>query len=117
MAGLFGDDVNNRSDFLRKLPEVTEACRRLVKRLPHEDALQAVLAQLQAIELWTAHGRTPTQRERASLDMALRMFREYEMTDDVEIFRLRDGVSVLHSYVEHWPSDAIAGDANNNAYL
>jgi hypothetical protein len=117
MAGIFGDDVNNRADFFRKLSEVTDACRRLIKRLPHEDTLQAVLAQLQAIEVWTAHGRTPTERERGSLDMALRMFREYEMTDDVEIFELRGGVSAVHSYVEHWPSDAIAADSDNDRYL
>ena len=84
---------------------------------PDEETLQVVLRQLEAIALWTANGRTPTQHERERLDMALRMFREYEMTDDVEIHALRDGVSVIHSYVEHWPNDIIASDPDNDDYL
>ena len=117
MAGIFGDDINSRADFLRKLVRVRQECEALIKKLSGEETLEAVLRQLQAIEIWTANGRTPTKRERESLDMALRMVREFEMTDDVEIHDLRDGVSVLHSYVEHWPNDIIASDPDNDDYL
>jgi hypothetical protein len=114
MAGIFGDDINSRADFFRQLDLAQKDLARLRKRLPFEDPLQSVARQLAAIEQWTAHDRTPTPDERESLDMALRMFREYEMTDDLEIAELRKKISGLHSYVESWPDDAVARDPNND---
>ncbi|MFZ5892266.1 MAG: hypothetical protein ACOY0T_14505 [Myxococcota bacterium] len=117
MAGIFGDEINNRREFFEQLDLAERTCLDLVRRHPNEDALLAVQAQLAAVHFWTAHGRTPRVAERKSLDMALRMFREYEMTEDVEIAEFRGIVSGIHSYVEFWPTDAIASDPKNDQYL
>jgi hypothetical protein len=117
MAGIFGENINGRTDFFRELATAKKDCEKLIQKLPFEDTLRSVQMQLEAIERWTANGRTPTPAERKSLDMSLRMFREYETTDDVEIADLRDEVSGLHSYVEEWPDDSVARDPNNDQYL
>jgi hypothetical protein len=49
--------------------------------------------------------------------MGLRMFREYEMTEDDALAEFRDLVSILHSYMETWPADRAAADPNNDDYL
>jgi hypothetical protein len=116
MAGIFGD-INNRADFFRKLAEATTSCRRLIARFPRDLTLQSVLLQLETIAAWTGHGRVPSQLERKSLDLSLRMFREYETTDDDEIATLSNSSSMIHSYVEQWPSDVIASDPTNSQYL
>jgi hypothetical protein len=45
------------------------------------------------------------------------MFREYEMTDEIDISQFRDLVSGIHSYVEFWPTDRVASDENSDEYL
>jgi len=117
MAGIFGNDINNRAEFFQQLDRAIAECARLIQRLPDEDTLQSVALQLAAVRRFTQGGRTPRQSERESLDMALRMFREYEMTDDVEIHRFRGMISGIHNYVDYWPSDDVASDPNNDDYL
>jgi hypothetical protein len=117
MAGIFGDAINNRGDFFRRLAQARHDVRKILGRLPNEPTLLSVEKQLEAIDRWTANGRTPTLDERKSIDMALRMFREFEMTDDVEIFRLRKVVSGVNHYFQFWPDDATAADPTNPDYL
>jgi 2-C-methyl-D-erythritol 4-phosphate cytidylyltransferase len=117
MAGIFGDEINNRREFFEQLELALDRCRQLIAAYPEEDTLVSVQMQLEAIRTWTTHGRTPMLSERESLDMSLRMFREYEMTDDVSIFEFRDLISGLHSYVEQWPDDDVAADPRNPDYL
>lgn len=117
MAGIFGSEINSRSEFFEQLDLAERTCLELIGSHPTEDTLLAVQAQLSAIRLWTSNERTPRVAERKMLDMALRMFREYEMTEDVEISDFRSIISGLHSYVEYWPTDAIASDPNNDRYL
>jgi hypothetical protein len=115
MAGIFGD-MGNRADFFRSLTQATDLCKSLIARLPQESTLQSVLAQLETIAIWTAHGRTPTAAERKSLDLSLRMFRSYETLPDVEIDRLSNQSAGIHNYVEAWPSDVVAADPDNGKY-
>jgi hypothetical protein len=117
MAGIFGDDLNSRQDFFDQLTRAEKACAQLIHKHPDEDELGAVQRQLEAIRKWTNNGRKPTAKERESLDMGLRLFREYEMTDDQEIADFRDLISILHSYLESWPSDKAAADPDNDEYL
>jgi hypothetical protein len=117
MAGVFGDEINNRSEFLAVLPQARTLAEMILTRQPHERAIESVLRQLRAVEAWTVGGRVPTEDERKSLNMSLRMLREYEVTDDVEIYRLRHLVGSLHSYVEYWPVDDLAADPRNFDYL
>jgi hypothetical protein len=89
----------------------------LIARHPYEDTLRSVQLQLEAINKWIANDRQPTLEERKSLNMAQRMFREYEMTDEIDISQFRDLISGIHSYVEFWPTDRVASDEGNDEYL
>lgn len=117
MAGIFGEAINSRSDFFVELSKAKSACAALRNAIPVAETLGAVWRQLEAIERWTANGRTPTRDERMSLDMSLRMFREYETTDNIDIYKLTGIVSAVHVYVRHWPDDATASDPSNREYL
>lgn len=117
MAGMFGDKINSRSDFFARLALAQQELARILTRLPHESTLKSVAMQLAAIRSWTANGETPTFGDRKSIDMGLRMFREYEMTDDAEIRALRAVVSSVDTYIKFWPDDATAADPNNDRYL
>jgi hypothetical protein len=117
MAGLFGSDINNKQDFLKQLETALAECPALIARHPQEDTLRSVQLQLEAIKKWIANDRQPTLEERKSLNMAQRMFREYEMTDEIDISQFRDRISSIHSYVRYWPTDRVANDENNDEYL
>jgi hypothetical protein len=117
MAGMFGDQINTRAEFFEQLKRAEQDCRRLQSRLPFEDTLASIATQLDAISRWTSKARTPTLEERKSIDMGSRMFREYEMTDDDDVRRLRSVVSGIDTYIKFWPDDRTAGDPNNINYL
>jgi hypothetical protein len=117
MAGIFTDLINNRGDFFAVLNRARQDVARLLGRRRNDSTLQSVQKQLEAIEQWTSGGRTPTLTERKSLDMALRMFREFEMTADDDVRAFRRLVSGLHSYFEFWPDDKTASDPANDDYL
>jgi hypothetical protein len=116
MAGIFGK-IDNRADFFRSLSEAIALNKSLIARLPQELTLKSVLSQLEAIAVWTAHGRTPTLAERKSLDLSLRMYRAFETSPDAEIDKLSNYSAGIHSYVDFWPSDLVAADPDNNKYL
>jgi hypothetical protein len=112
MAGVF-DDINNRADFFRELAKATAQVKVVLAQNPHDDTFQAVLTQLEAIARWTANGRTPTDEERGKIGMSLRLHREYEVTDDLEIQKLKNLITPLNNYFRYWPDDTTAGDPNN----
>ena len=117
MAGIFGEAVNSRTDFFRRLDESRLGVAKILARLPNEPTLLSVSNQIQAILQWTSNGRVPTLGERKSIDIASRLFREFEMTDDVEISRLRRVVSGVTHYFQYWPDDKTAADPKNSEYL
>jgi hypothetical protein len=117
MAGIFTDLINSRDDFFAILDRARQEVAGLLGRRPMDATLQSVQQQLEAVKQWTSNGRAPTLKERKSLDMALRVFREFEMTTDDEVRAFRPLVSGLHSYFEFWPDDATASDPNNDEYL
>jgi hypothetical protein len=110
MAGIFGDDINSRKDFFRALSEAQRKVSDALKRMPRDGTLQSTKLQLDAVANWTANGRTPTPEERESTDMGLRMYREFETTDDVELYELRNLIGGINNYFRHWPDDANAAD-------
>jgi hypothetical protein len=117
MAGMFGDKINSRSDFLSELTQAQRKLATLMARLPFEDPLQSIGKQLDAIAAWTANGRSPTKKERKSIAMGLQMFRDYESTDDADISSLSDDVGNIDTYVKFWPDDKTARDPKNVEYL
>jgi hypothetical protein len=113
MAGIFGDEINNRSDFFRELARAKRLAQSLIGRFPNDVNFRAVLTQIEAIEQWTANGRTPTSDERSKIGMGLRLHREYEVTNDAEILELKDVASGVNNYFDHWPDDTVASDPKN----
>jgi hypothetical protein len=117
MAGIFGDRVNSRADFYAELSRATDLVAAALRRLPGHSVLLSVQRQLNAISGWTQNGRTPSLKERRSLDMSLRMFREFETSIEDDVRAADEAVSAVHNYFEFWPDDRSAADPNNNAYL
>jgi hypothetical protein len=117
MAGIFGNTINSRADFQKELARAKADCDLLLQRLPHEDTLASVARQLEALHQWIANGRIPTADERRSISMGIQLHREYETTDDVDIYRLRRLAGALDNYVKSWPDDKTAADPNNANYL
>jgi hypothetical protein len=90
-------------DFLKELHDVKLLCELIMQRLPRERLLESVHRQLEALQTWTADRRTPTREERKRIVMGIQMYREYETTDDDELYKLRGRVGELNNYVNHWP--------------
>ncbi len=63
MAGIFGAEINNRADFFRELARAKGVLAQVLTRRGADPTLQSVARQLDAIEQWTANGRTPTLEE------------------------------------------------------
>jgi hypothetical protein len=117
MAGVFGDDINNRIDFFQELARAKRQVQQLLTRYSKDPTLQSVLTQLEAIEQWTASGRTPTDAERGKIGMATRMTREFDGPVDPEIFELKKTVLGVDPYFRYWPDDTTASDPSNFDYL
>jgi hypothetical protein len=117
MAGWFGDEINCRKDFFDQLDAARALSVALVKKLPHQNPLKYVAKQLDDIAAWTRNQRSPSEKERKSVFMALVLSKEYETTDDDDILALRDLISGLDAYATFWPDDATAADPNNEDYL
>jgi hypothetical protein len=117
MAGIFGDEINNRKQFFEQLSSAIQFGASLVERLPQERMLKVVAKQLKAIQGWTAGARQPTLEERKSIHMGLQMFREYETTDDDDLRSFSSQVGTLDTYFIFWPDDKTAADPNNDDYL
>jgi hypothetical protein len=113
MAALFGEEINSRADFFKEVARAKKLANSILNRKPEEVPLKGVVRQLEAIEKWTAKGRTPTRKERKSLDMGYRMHRAYEDWDDRDIGELKDVVTNLANYFEIWPTDEQAADPKN----
>jgi len=117
MAGVFGDRINSRADFQRELGDAKALTEQVLQRLPHERLLQSVLRQLEALQTWTINNQAPTPEDRKRITMGIQMYREYETTDDDELYALRRRIGSLNNYVKYWPQDDVAADPNNLAYL
>ena len=117
MAGVFGDAIHSRADFSRALSGARKKVGDALKRLPGDPTLESTRVQLEAIEKWIAHGRTPTLDERKSIDMGVRLYREFETTEDIDLYHLRNLIGEIGNYVLFWPDDHAAADPNNQQYL
>jgi hypothetical protein len=110
MAGVFGDDINSRADFQKALALARQKIVPALQRMPNDPALQSMQKQLEAIDQWTANGRIPTPDERRSINMGLTMYRQFEGTEDLEEYELRELAGKLNNYLKYWPDDARAAD-------
>jgi hypothetical protein len=110
MAGVFGDDINSRADFQKAVALARQTIVPALQRMPNDPALQSMEKQLEAIDQWTANGRVPTVDERRSINMGIVMYRQFEATDDLEAYQLRELAGGINNYLKYWPDDAKAAD-------
>ncbi|MBL4684276.1 MAG: hypothetical protein JKY37_06785 [Nannocystaceae bacterium] len=117
MAGIFGNEINNRSDFQRELELAREQHRNLPDRLLSEPVIVAVGKQLDAIASWTHDGATPSVENRRLVVMGFQLQQEHDATCDASIYAFYKRVSGLNLYVTYWPSDEIAANENNDDWV
>src|SRR5438105_14637985 len=107
MAGDHGA-IDSRADFFRDLSRAREMTARFLVATPNDWALDRISRELEAIEQWTANGRTPeaTERERVDIGVvALRELAESNLDGADDYCQLLYG---LDAYVTDWPDDATA---------
>jgi hypothetical protein len=112
MAGVYGS-INSRDDFHRVLFEATVLTRKLLGSPPHDEALEVIDTQLDAITRWVAGGREPTEGERSSINVGLIAVRELDPPEDEAHAQLASWLSELNNYFEDWPSDTAASSATD----
>ena len=108
MAGCF-EQIDNRDDFEREVDRAVDLCADFLKNRGPDPTLLSVQKQLRFIQDRLKQRKSFTRKERKSIDMGLRMHREFEeIHDDVEFYRFKELVSLLDLYMDYWPSDALA---------
>lgn len=117
MAGIFGDEINSRADFLREISRAHALVNHVLQSRRGDSVLIAVKTQIEAIQNWTANGRQPTKDEQGRIGMGYRMYREFEGDPDPEIQELRQLVMGIDNYFKYWPSDKDASDEDNDHLL
>ncbi len=117
MAGIFGDEINNREDFFRELRLALEQHENLPVKYRTDPTIVAVGRQLEAISNWTRDGKTPSRADRRLVVMGYQMHRAYENTDDSHIYDFQQCLDGVNSYIKFWPTDVVASDENNDAYI
>lgn len=113
MAGIFGSNINGRTDFFRELSRGHRLVDSLLLHRRGDTTLAAVKTQIEAIENWTANGRQPAPDERQRIGMGYRMYREFDGDPDPQIQELRQLAMELNNYFQYWPDDMDARDPNN----
>ena len=113
MAGVYGQ-IDSRADFHRVLAEAIATGKKLLAQAPADETIEVIDTELDAVQRWTAQGRTPSADERKSLDMGLRAVRELEPITDLEMHAWVQKLYALESYVEDWPDDATAASATDD---
>lgn len=113
MAGVYGQ-IDSRADFHRVLAEAIATGKKLLAQAPADETIEVIDTQLDAVQRWTAQGRTPSADERKSLDMGLRAVRELEPITDLEMHAWVQKLYALESYFEDWPDDATAASATDD---
>ena len=78
------------------------------------EAIEVIDTELDAVQRWTAGGRTPSDDERKGLDMGLRVVRELEPITDPVMHAWAQKLYAIESYMEDWPDDATAASATDD---
>jgi hypothetical protein len=114
MAGVYGE-IDNRADFDALLNKATSDGKQLLAKRPGDQTIEVIIRQLEAVATWCAGGRTPSEDERESIDIAVRASREFE--GDSETYTWTRALSALDAYIEDWPSDDKAASATDDDFF
>lgn len=114
VAGVYGN-INSRADFFDVLKQAISDGRAILAKRPGDASIEAIVRQLEAVTKWTANGRTPTEDERESIDVAVRASREFE--GDRETYAWTRSLYALDAYIEDWPTDERAANATDDDFF
>jgi hypothetical protein len=115
MGGVYGS-IDSRADFVAMLAKARELARALLARGAQNGVLQAIDAQLGALQAWTAGGGEPTVDQRRTITMGVLVVRELDGVLDPEVQALVAHIHPLSNYVEDWPTDEQAASATEAAF-
>ena len=115
MSGVYGA-INSRDDFFATLDRTLHEAQKYYVAQPGDTAQVKILAQLKAMKQMTAGGRTPTETERASIDIGLIAVREFEETNDPDLAQFAQDLGILNNYFEDWPTDEQAANATDDDF-
>jgi len=93
-------DIKTRRQFQTILTQTREELERRAAAEPAYPLWQSLLAQLRAMEQWTADGRVPTKEERDRILVGTMAMRELEPTDDIPLYELCQALHELQYYFQ-----------------
>jgi Tsi6 len=95
--------LTTRDDFFEVLEATLAEARQLAAKTPGFPPYQAIAEQLEAMQSFTAGGRTPTDRERDSISVGLIAVRELDPELGPEMADFIDRLHELNGYFREWP--------------
>lgn len=98
--------IRTRQEFFEALEQARAEAERLAARTPGFRPYEAILEQLEAMQGWTAGGRTPTDEERDSISIGLIAVRELDPEPDPAMDTFIHRLHELNGYFAEWPPDA-----------
>ncbi len=93
-------DIKTRTQFQEVLRRTRDEMRTRVKTESAYPLWPSILAQLEAMETWTAGGRVPTKEERDRIVMGLMASRELEPASDLALYDLSQRLQELQYYFQ-----------------
>src|SRR4051812_31855152 len=97
MAGIYGR-LNSRADFHRVLAEALVTARRGLAIEPNSRVTQSAARQLEAMQAWTANGRTPSADEQNRINVGVLAGRELSDTGRPETEEWVQQLTELDNY-------------------
>jgi hypothetical protein len=114
MAGIYGQ-INSRADFQRVLAQALDTARRGLASAPNSYVTQIAARQLEAMQAWTANGRTPSADEQNRIDVSVLAGRELRDTGRSETEEWVQQLTDLDNYFQAWPTDREAASSTGSA--
>jgi hypothetical protein len=114
MAGIYGR-INSRADFHRVLTQALDTARRGLAIEPRSRTTQIALRQLEAMQAWTANGRTPSADEQNRIDVSVLAGRELSDTGRPDTEEWVQQLTDLDNYFQAWPTDQQAASSTGSA--
>ncbi|MCB1590096.1 MAG: hypothetical protein KDI56_14405 [Xanthomonadales bacterium] len=97
--------IETRAEFFEVLDRAITQVQARCNAVPAQPMYRSILRQLQAMQAWTADGRTPLEAERDRIDIGLIAIREIDPQDDDDNADLHELLVQLGGYFEEWPDD------------
>lgn len=100
--------IKTRAEFHTTLARARALAELYARRAPTLAAFDSVRRQLQAMDEWTAAGRTPTPEEQDRITIGLIAVREVDQQLDDQTAEFHELLVQLDGYFCEWPEDEIA---------